>query len=307
MTRPPLLYALPGSGHLAAPLRQAMQASHGEIDIRHFPDGETYVRFATDPAGQHVILLSCLNDPDTKLIPLLLTARTAKDLGAASVGLVAPYMPYFRQDTAFRPGEAVSARHIGALLSETFSWAVTLDPHLHRLSALDEVFSIPAAAASAAGPVSGWVRNNVENPIICGPDSESEQWASAIAVACDAPYAVFRKTRHDAQSVDIDIPAGLDLAGYVPVIVDDIVSTGGTLISLVSQLQGRKSAAPVCCIVHGLFPENTGNRILHAGARQLVTTNSISHKTNAIDISMPLATVSAETLDLYLSRGRNPR
>ncbi|WP_300392776.1 ribose-phosphate diphosphokinase [Henriciella sp.] len=307
MTTTPLLYALPGSSHLAAPLRQAMQAACGEVDVHRFPDGESYVRFVSDPAGQHVILLSCLNEPDSKLIPLLLAARTAKDLRAASVGLVAPYMPYLRQDTAFQPGEAVSARHIGALLSETFSWAVTLDPHLHRLSALDEVFSIPAGVASAAGSVSGWVRNNVENPIICGPDSESEQWASAIAAACQAPYAVFRKTRHDAQSVDIHIPDGLDLAGYVPVIVDDIVSTGGTMISLVSQLHRRNGAAPVCCIVHGLFPEITGNRILHAGARQLVTTNSIRHKTNAIDISMPLATTSAETLDHYLSGDRNSR
>ncbi|WP_084399159.1 ribose-phosphate diphosphokinase [Henriciella aquimarina] len=289
MTRPPLLYALPGSHHLEPTLRQALSADAGELEVSAFPDGESYLRFQTSPAGQDIILLACLNDPDAKFIPLLFAAKTAHDLGARSVGLIAPYMPYFRQDVAFNPGESVNARHIGALLSDSFDWVVTLDPHLHRLSSLADVFTIPGQVAQSADAIAAWIQSHVETPMLFGPDAESEQWVSAIANACDAPYAVFLKTRHDSRSVDIDVPSGLSLSGYTPVIVDDIVSTGGTLGTLVSELRRRESPPPVCCVVHGLFSEETGKRLSAAGAGQVVTTTSVPHPTNAIDIVPALA------------------
>ena len=112
-----LLYFLPGTGHLAAPLAHELGADIGEIEFHRFPDGESYLRFLTPPDGRHIALVDCLDRPDPKLVPLLFAAMTAQDLGARSVGLIAPYMPYFRQDVAFNRGESISARHIGALLS----------------------------------------------------------------------------------------------------------------------------------------------------------------------------------------------
>lgn len=288
MTRP-LLCILPGAEHLADGLSSNLNADVAEMRFRHFPDGESYLRFLTSPARRHVGLVACLDQPDTKLISLLFAAMTAHDLKASSVGLIAPYMPYFRQDIAFHPGESVSARHIGTLLSQRFSWVVTLDPHLHRLSGLDEVFTIPGALAHAASAMAQWIKGNVANPILFGPDSESEQWVGAIATACGAPYAVFRKTRLSDTEVRIEVPQEVPLNGRTPVIADDIISSGTTLATLVAALRDAGSPPPVCCAVHGLFADNALARLSQAGAGRIVTTNSIAHQTNSIDITSALA------------------
>ena len=288
MTRP-LLYFLPGAGHLARPLTQALDAEIGEIAFHRFPDEESYVRFLTDPAHKHIALVDCLDRPDPKLIPLIFAARTASDLGARSVGLIAPYMPYFRQDAAFNDGESISARHIGSLLSASFSWVTTLDAHLHRLNSLNDVFSIRAELAHATVPMAGWISRHIESPILYGPDEESAQWVRAIAEACSAPYDVFRKTRLGDTSVRIDVPREMNHGTHTPVIVDDIISSGMTLVTLIRALREAGNARPVCCAVHGLFADDAYEQLIAAGAAKVVTTNAIPHKTNDIDISGPLA------------------
>lgn len=291
--RPPLLLcALSGSEHLAGPLVDGLDAEAGRLEGRHFPDGETYLRFHTNPAGRDLALLSCLRDPDAKLLSLLFAARTAWDLGANSVGLIAPYMPYLRQDIAFHPGEAVSARHVGALLSDVFSWVATLDPHLHRLCTLADVFAVPAIAGQAAPAIAAWIETNVERPVIIGPDAESEQWASAIAAECNASSIVLQKDRLGDHSVEIEVPPGLDLGGHTPVMVDDIVSSGGTLSALISQFRARGYASPICCVVHALFSRETWQHLLDTGARRVVSTTSLNHPTNAIDVSKAISSAA---------------
>lgn len=289
MTSPLLLYVLPGAQHLAASLSEALGAELGKIEIRRFPDGESHLRFMTSPAGRDIAFMDCLKDPDAKLIPLLFASQTARELGAHSVGLVAPYMPYIRQDAEFSPGESVSARHIGTLFSTHFSWLATVDPHLHRLSSLDEILTIPSAIAHAANAMASWIRHNISEPFLLGPDAESRQWVSAIADACQAPFAIFEKTRFGDHEVTIDVPDDLDFRRHTPVIIDDIVSSGGTLATLVSALHDKTDRAPVCCIVHGIFSDGARERLEKAGAGRLVSTNTIPHATNAIDITVPLA------------------
>ena len=99
----PLLVPLQDTAQMSAPLAHALGADTAEIDLRRFPDGETYLRFDTPPDGRDVILLAGLARPDAKLPALLFAAQTARALGAKSVGLVAPYLPYMRQDKAFQP------------------------------------------------------------------------------------------------------------------------------------------------------------------------------------------------------------
>jgi ribose-phosphate pyrophosphokinase len=284
-----LLYFLPGTGHLAAPLAHELGADIGEIEFHKFPDGESYLRFLTPPDGRHVALVDCLDRPDPKLVPLLFAAMTAQDLGASSVGLIAPYMPYFRQDIAFNRGESISARHIGALLSAHLSWVTTLDPHLHRLASLDDVFTIPGELAHATDPIANWIKAHIEKPIIYGPDEESEQWVRTIAEACDAPHDVFQKMRLGDRNVQIEVPAGIDSGGHTPVIVDDIISSGTTLATLVRALCESGQPRPICCAVHGIFAEDAYEQLIAAGAARIVTTNALPHKTNAIDVARVLA------------------
>ena len=146
----PVLFALSGSEALAQPLSAALDAEVGTIEHRQFPDGETYLRVGNDVSDREVILLSSLDHPDAKLLPLLFAADTARDLGARRIGLVAPYLAYMRQDIRFHAGEAVTSRTFAAILSRHLDWLVTVDPHLHRYPALSALYTIPALTLHAA-------------------------------------------------------------------------------------------------------------------------------------------------------------
>ena len=112
-----MICAFPGNETLGERLRAELGAEALGLEWRRFPDGESYVRF-TRPFQDHLTIVCTLNDPDTKALALLYAARTARELGAASVGLVAPYLGYMRQDRRFRDGEAVTSVHFAALISE---------------------------------------------------------------------------------------------------------------------------------------------------------------------------------------------
>jgi ribose-phosphate pyrophosphokinase len=286
----PILFALPGNEALAPCIATALHAEIGDMEVRHFPDGESYVRLDSAAEGRPVIILATLARPDAVTLPLLYTAMTAREDGARSVGLIAPYLAYMRQDRRFKPGEAVTSRHFAKLISGAFDWLVTVDPHLHRYKNLDEIYSIPSAVTSAAPLMAAWIGNNVENPVIIGPDAESEQWAASVAVdAGHAPYTVLTKVRRGDRDVQVSVPDPKILEGRTPVLVDDIISTAGTMAEAAHNLQTLGAAPPVCVATHGVFAGQAMDHLTKAGVARIVTTNSIAHKTNAIDISGMLA------------------
>ncbi len=176
-----VLIPLPGNETMAQSLAATLDATTGDVEIRRFPDGETYLRLLGDVDGREIMIVCTLDRPDDKILPLLFLAATARELGARAIGLVAPYLAYMRQDRRFNPGEAVTSRQIARLLSDSFDWLATVDQHLHRYSALSEIYRIPTKVVHAAPLISEWIRKNVETPLIIGPDSESEQWVSAVA------------------------------------------------------------------------------------------------------------------------------
>jgi ribose-phosphate pyrophosphokinase len=126
-------------------------------------------------------------------VPLLFTAHAARDLGASRIGLVAPNLGYMRQDKRFCPGEAITSSAFGKLLSSSFDWLVTLDPHLHRRTSMSEVYSIPVGVCHAAPKLSAWIRAHAPNALVVGPDVESEQWVGAVAAVLGYPASPSRK------------------------------------------------------------------------------------------------------------------
>lgn len=130
----------------------------------------------------------------------------ARDLGARSVGLVAPYLPYLRQDKRFAPGEAITSRTFAGVISRHFDWLVTVDPHLHRYPTLSAVYSIRTGVVHAAAAMGRWIHDNVDSPLVVGPDSESEQWASVVAAAAGAPLVMLEKRRSGNRYVEVRVP-----------------------------------------------------------------------------------------------------
>jgi ribose-phosphate pyrophosphokinase len=290
-----IVLALPGCDTAGEQVRARVGGEAGSATVRTFPDGELYVRIESPVAGRDVVLVGSLDRPAEKLLPLLLLAATARDLGARRVGLVAPYLSFMRQDHRFHPGEGVTSVYFAKLLSDAVDWLVTVDPHLHRWSSLDAIYSIPTRIVHAAPAIARWVQREVERPLLVGPDAESVQWVSAVAEGCDAPYVVLEKTRRGDRDVSVSAPDVTGHEGRTPVLVDDIISTARTMIETVAQLARAGMRAPVCVGVHGLFADHAHDDLRAAGASRIVTCNTVPHASNGICV---FDAVAAETAHL---------
>jgi ribose-phosphate pyrophosphokinase len=265
-------------------LHRQLDSDLGTLCMRAFPDAESYIRVDTDCAGRDVIIAANLCAPDHKTLPVLLLAETLRDLGSATVGLVAPYLPYMRQDARFAPGEGITARYFARILSSHVDWLTTVDPHLHRIHTLDEVYAVPSRVAHAASAIAGWIGEHVQQPLLVGPDAESEQWVADVADRIGAPYLTLKKTRRGDRDVRVSVPDVERYPGYTPVLVDDMVSTGHTLRAAVMHLVAAGMPAPVCAVVHALFAAGAMDAIMSAGAARVVSCNTVVHASNGIDV-----------------------
>lgn len=280
----PLLFTLNAAPSLAEALAAA-GLEVGTFDTRQFPDGETYLRLLSAVAGRDVVLLCTLDHPDLRTLPLLFAAAAAKEQGARSVGLIAPYLGYMRQDKAFQPGEAVTSVRYARLLSGAIDWLITVDPHLHRHPTLDAIYTVPSFAVTAAEPIAEWLRGHVPDPVLIGPDEESAQWVGRIAELARARFTVLRKTRRGDRDVSI-AGDGLDLPpDATPVIIDDIASSARTMIEAVRLVHAAGHRPPVCVAVHPLFAGDSFERLQAERPAAIVSSNSIAHPSNAIDVS----------------------
>jgi ribose-phosphate pyrophosphokinase len=205
-----------------------------------------------------------------------------------------------RQDKRFHPGETISAQHIARMIGDHVDWLVTVDPHLHRITDLSQVYSIPTAAVHAAGCMAAWIQQHINQPLLIGPDEESAQWVSDVAVQADAPFLVLSKVRQGDRQVEVSFSQQdqLDLQkwrGYTPVLIDDMISTAGTMMKTLGYLQQLNRShqlnmqAPVCVTVHAIFAHSAYENLMAAGAVEVVSCNTILHDSNRIDLSGEVA------------------
>jgi ribose-phosphate pyrophosphokinase len=293
----PLLFDLGVSKSMREGLLEACAAEPGTLEKRNFPDGETYIRILSDCAGRHAIVACGLADPDRKVLPLLFVAEELREQGAAAVGLVAPYLAYMRQDRRFNPGEAVTSRYFARIVSAHFDWLATVDPHLHRFAALGEIYGVPTRVAEAAPDIATWLCANVDKPLLIGPDSESAQWVSVVAAQAGAPGVVLEKIRKGDRDVRISIPRLGDYLHHTPVLVDDIVSTGRTMMETLRHLAHAGMPSAVCIGVHALFVGDAYGALRAAGAERIISCNTVAHETNSIDVSHGLGQAAAGLID----------
>jgi ribose-phosphate pyrophosphokinase len=283
-----IVFALPGNETLARELAAMTGAEHGTLEYRKFPDRESYLRFVNVVHDRASVLACSLNDPNSKTVELFLAAEALRALGANQVGLAAPYLAYLRQDRRFKEGEAITSIHFARLLSSTFDWIATIDPHLHRWKSASEIYSVPVLTGHATPVVVAYLRARREPMFLIGPDEESEQWAGAIASAAAMPHVTLRKERRGDRDVVIDIPGLHDFVGRKAVLIDDIISSGRTMEVAMRQLIERGFESPVCLATHGVLADDSYSRLVVAGA-EVVTTNSIPGPAARLDINPILA------------------
>lgn len=285
----PVVFHLPGDEVFADGLARALKAEASALSLHRFPDGESLVRLDADVTGRMVVLTCSLSQPDDKTLPLLFAADAARDLGAAKVWLAAPYLAYLRQDRRFHAGEAITSRTYGRLLSAGFDGLVTVDPHLHRYHALDEIYGIPSRVVHAAPLIAPWIAAHVERPLLVGPDAESEQWVAQVAASAGAPFTVLQKIRRGDRDVEVSLPDVSAWRDRQPVLVDDIISSARTMIQAVASVRRVGLPAPMCVGVHALFAADAYTELLDSGAERVVTCDTVPHASNGISVVEPMA------------------
>lgn len=254
------------------------------IQRHRFPDGESKLTLP-GKLPEHVLFCYSLDQPNDKLLELLLAAKTARQLGAKELTLVAPYLCYMRQDKAFHPGEVISQTIVGKFLADLFDNVITVDPHLHRIQYLEQ--AIPARNAvtlSATSLMAEFLHESCDNPVLLGPDSESEQWVSAVAKPNQWQYGVCKKIRSGDVDVEITLPE-IDLHERSVVIVDDVASSGQTLAVATRQCLLKNAKHVDVLVTHALFANDAKQRLIQAGVRNIWSTDSVSHESNVIHLN----------------------
>ncbi|MDE2472581.1 MAG: ribose-phosphate diphosphokinase [Bradyrhizobium sp.] len=274
---------LPASAGIGRQLAERLGFPGQEIALHRFPDGE--LRVTVGPAAPTTIICCSLNDPNEKLIALLFASEALRRGGARRLVLVAPYLGYMRQDAAFHSGEAISQRAVGDLFANTFDRVITVEAHLHRTPNLHHVFrGIESDNLSATSAIESMFRADALNPaaVIVGPDAESEPWVSDLAGRLGLAHAVGEKIRRGDRSVQVVFSDSALLLHRPVLLIDDIVSSGGTLIACAEALVSSGASSIDALVTHALFPPELLNEFSRAGIRSLRSTNSVPHPTNAI-------------------------
>lgn len=264
-------------------LAEALDMPCQIIQTHRFPDGENKLTLPPE-LPEHVIFCRSLDDPDGKLLELLLAAKTARKLGAKVITLIAPYLCYMRQDKAFQPGEVISQTIVGQFLADIFDNVITVDPHLHRIERLEQ--AVPANQAitlSATSLMAEFLQNKFVDPVLMGPDSESEQWVRAVAKPNQWEYGVCQKTRNGDRCVEISLP-DINLSERKIVLVDDVASSGQTLAVASNQCLSKKAHSVDVLVTHALLPDDAKQNLLKAGVGNIWSTNSVSHDSNVIPL-----------------------
>jgi ribose-phosphate pyrophosphokinase len=283
------LMALPGAEGCAERLAASLHMPVCRLDVRRLADGERYLRVLEDVRDREVVVVVHLRDPDPQLPGLLFLAESLRELGAAGVGLVAPYLPYMRQDIRSRPGEALTSRSFAQWISAHFDWLVTVDPHLNHVARLDGLYRMPSAVVPSAAAIALWIQGHVKRPHIVGADEQSEHWAAEVADYARCAHSVLHKSHHADGSVDVTFVEPQRLRGATPVLIEDVISTAHSMAAAVRQMRAAGLAAPVCIGVHAVFADGAEAVLQRAGAARVVTCNTLPHDTNAIDLTGALA------------------
>lgn len=276
-----------GATEIAKKIAKHLKLPYSKLNAEKFPDNELHTGFNSTIKGKDVFLVqSFCKDIADDVLESLFALHTAKDLGAKKVMLVAPYFPYLRQDKRFKQGESINARIIARLFSG-FDRVFIVEPHAHRLKDFKAYFP-NAQKISAAKAIAEYIHKKFDDYILMGPDEESANWIIPISKLLHTNPIIFEKKRISPRKVRL--VSGLSRErkriAKVVIIVDDIISTGDTMIE--AGKEAKKLAKAIYYIgIHGIFVENSLQKLKKSG--KVISSNSISSSTSEIDLSKTIA------------------
>jgi len=274
------------SQKLAANIAHEMGDVLCPLESRKFPDGERYVRIKGEVEEGVVVVQSTGYPQDENLMELFLILKTIRDMGISNICTVIPYFGYGRQEKSFNYGEAVSADVVCQLIE--FAGASSIySINLHEQSICD-LFKIPAYNLSAMPAIANYVKDNVEDPVIIAPDKGALGFAQEVASLLNCQCDHLEKIRLSPEKVETK-PKNLDIEGRDAVIIDDIISTGGTIVNACSILKEHQASRIVVSCVHPVLVGDALLKIFAAGADDVVGTDTLKSEVSNVSVASLVA------------------
>lgn len=252
-------------------------------DFKTFPDGEEYARILSPVRGQDVVIVQSTYPP-SRLWKLFLLLSAAKENGAAGMRCVVPYLAYARQDRVFLDGEALSAQLVADCIRRYATDCVTVELHKDDVA---RYFQGGCRNLSAVEPFAReFKRRRVE--VVLAPDAGARERARQVAERIGAAVDHLEKTRINSEVVEMR-PKSLEVRGKRVAILDDIISTGGTMAKATEQLVTQGAKEVLCAGVHGLFIGDAAAKLKKAGAAEVIASDTIESPYSRVSVAEVLA------------------
>jgi len=271
------------SRDLAKDLAALLGCTYVQAATTRFPDGECYTRIDSESLSDDVVIVQNTY-PDTNLIEMFLLQDAVRKMGAKKMTLVIPYFGYARQDRVFKPGEPESAKVMAMHLSMNCDRVITVD--IHKEAVLDH-FNCPHKDLKAAAVIADYFKGRGID-LVLSPDIGAAGRAKDVGERMGVAYDHLNKTRLSGTDVKI-APASMDCKGKHILIVDDMISTGGTIITATQALKeaGAKSVAVVC--THGVFVNNALERLTGSALDAVLCCNTLENEVSHISVAGTIA------------------
>ena len=273
------------SSSIAEDLSNITKNSLVKTKIERFPDGELYVRLLESVKNEKVIIIQTTY-PDPNIIELFLLIDAAKRANSKEIITVIPYYGYARQDKQFKDGEPVSAQILAELISLKTDKVITIDPHKDHIL---DYFKTPAQKISAVPLICKYLKTKNIN-LILAPDKGALSTVKKAAedLNCECDY--LEKTRINGSTIKIT-PKNLDVKNKKVAIIDDIISTGGTMATAIKELKKQKASEVYVACTHGLFAGSAIEKLKSANCDEIITTDTILSKYSKVKTAEIIADV----------------
>ena len=278
------------SQSLAAEVARELDDKLCSVETRKFPDGERYFRIKDEiPEDEPVIVIQSTGYPqDENMMELFFILDILGDMNVTDITLVSPYLGYSRQERRFKEVDCISAKAIAKLI-QTMGVKRVISINLHEQSICD-LYDIPVDNLSAMPAIAAYIRENYSDkkPVILAPDKGAENFAKEIARILNTDYDYLEKVRLSPEKVKTKTKS-ITVDNRSVIIVDDIISTGGTIVNAIDILkrQGAKAVDVVC--VHPVLVNDAILKINAAGANSVTGTNTLKSEVAHISVAKTIA------------------
>ncbi|WP_211204350.1 ribose-phosphate diphosphokinase [Methanocaldococcus vulcanius] len=274
------------SQNLAFKVSKLLNTKLARVEFKRFPDNEIYVRIVDEiKEYQEAVIINTQKNQNDAIIETILLCDALRDEGVEKIKLVVPYLAYARQDKKFNPGEAISIRALAKIYSNIVDELITINPHETHI---EKFFTIPFKYGDAVPKLAEYVKDKVRDPIVLAPDKGALEFAKTASEILNAEYDYLEKTRLSPTEIQI-APKNLDVKERDVVIVDDIISTGGTMATAIKLLKEQGAKKIIASCVHPLLIGDALNKLYCSGVEEVVGTDTYLSEVSKVSVAEIIA------------------